>query len=74
RIQGEEVLITKGLEDGENVVTTPLKAVTDGMVVRVVGKPSAISSQLSAGSKQPRDKLGTDGQQAARQRGDKGIR
>jgi multidrug efflux pump subunit AcrA (membrane-fusion protein) len=52
RIQGEEVLITKGLEDGENVVTTPLKAVTDGMVVRVVGKPSAISSQLSAGSKQ----------------------
>jgi RND family efflux transporter MFP subunit len=52
RIQGEEVLITKGLEDGENVVTTPLKAVTDGLVVRVVGKPSAISSQLSAGSKQ----------------------
>jgi RND family efflux transporter MFP subunit len=52
RIQGEEVLVTKGLEDGENVVSTPLKAVTDGMVVRVVGKPSAISRQQAAGSRQ----------------------
>ena len=41
RIQGDDVVVTKGLEDGETVVTTPLKAVTDGMTVRVVGKPSA---------------------------------
>jgi multidrug efflux pump subunit AcrA (membrane-fusion protein) len=34
RIQGDDVVVTKGLEDGENVVTTPLKAVTDGMVVQ----------------------------------------
>jgi multidrug efflux pump subunit AcrA (membrane-fusion protein) len=59
RIQGDDVVVTKGLEDGENVVTTPLKAVTDGMVVRVVGKPSAISQQEE----------GTAGR-----RGDKGIR
>jgi RND family efflux transporter MFP subunit len=48
RIQGDEVLVTKGLQDKEPVVTTPLKAVTDGMAVRVVDKPSAISSQRSA--------------------------
>jgi RND family efflux transporter MFP subunit len=41
RVQGDEVLVTKGLEDGESVVTTPLKAVTDGMTVRMVSKPSA---------------------------------
>jgi RND family efflux transporter MFP subunit len=40
RIQGDEVIVTKGLEDGETVVTTPLKAVTDGMTVRMVSKPS----------------------------------
>jgi RND family efflux transporter MFP subunit len=60
RIQGDDVVVTKGLEDGENVVTTPLKAVTDGMVVRVVGKPSAISRQQEEGT--------------AGRRGDKGIR
>jgi RND family efflux transporter MFP subunit len=38
RIQGDEVVITGGLEDGERLVTTPLKAVTDGMTVRVVGE------------------------------------
>jgi len=41
RVQGDEVVVTKGLEDGEAVVTTPLKAVTDGMTVRMVSKPSA---------------------------------
>jgi RND family efflux transporter MFP subunit len=38
RIQGDEVVITGGLEDGERLVITPLKAVTDGMTVRVVGE------------------------------------
>ena len=37
RLQGEEVVVEKGLGDGEKVVTTPLKAVTDGMAVRLVG-------------------------------------
>ena len=41
RVQGDDVVVTKGLEDGEAVVTTPLKAVTDGMTVRMVSKPSA---------------------------------
>jgi RND family efflux transporter MFP subunit len=41
RVQGDEVVVSKGLEDGETVVTTPLKAVTDGMTVRMVSKPSA---------------------------------
>ena len=41
RVQGDEVVVSKGLEDGEAVVTTPLKAVTDGMTVRMVSKPSA---------------------------------
>jgi RND family efflux transporter MFP subunit len=36
RTQGEEVLITSGLEEGEMVITTPLKAVSKGMRVRVV--------------------------------------
>jgi RND family efflux transporter MFP subunit len=45
RIQGDEVIVTKGLEDGETVVTTPLKAVTDGMTVRLVSEPSALSGQ-----------------------------
>jgi RND family efflux transporter MFP subunit len=36
RIQGDEAVVRGGLEDGEKVVTTPLKAVTDGMVVRTV--------------------------------------
>ena len=48
RIQGDEVLVTKGLADGETVIITPLKAVTDGMTVRMVSEPSAPSSQRSA--------------------------
>ena len=36
RIQGDEVIVSDGLQHGERVVTTPLKAVTDGMSVRVV--------------------------------------
>ena len=38
RIEGDEVVVTGGLEDGEAVVTTPLKAVTDGMRVRTIGQ------------------------------------
>lgn len=34
RLQGDEALIQAGLEDGNRVVTTPLKAVTNGMAVR----------------------------------------
>jgi len=55
RIQGDEVLVTKGLADGEAVVITPLKAVTDGMTVRMVSKPSALrqaQDRLSAVSSQ----------------------
>lgn len=37
RTQGDEVIIEDGLKDGEEVVVTPLKAVTDGMAVRLVG-------------------------------------
>jgi RND family efflux transporter MFP subunit len=36
RIQGERVLVRSGLKDGERLVITSLKAVTDGMVVRDV--------------------------------------
>jgi hypothetical protein len=36
RIQGDDVIVSEGLEDGETVVVTPLKAVTDGMTVRMV--------------------------------------
>ena len=36
RIQGDGVLIKAGLKDGEMIVTSPLKAVSDGMVVRIV--------------------------------------
>jgi RND family efflux transporter MFP subunit len=35
RIQEDEALVTAGLEEGERVVITQLKAVTDGMAVRV---------------------------------------
>lgn len=52
RIQGDEVLVTEGLEDGEYVVTTPLKAVTDGMAVRNVAEQSGSNNQQSAVSKQ----------------------
>lgn len=36
RIQGDGAIIDGGLNNGERVVTTPLKAVTDGMMVRIV--------------------------------------
>ncbi|MBW2645692.1 MAG: efflux RND transporter periplasmic adaptor subunit [Deltaproteobacteria bacterium] len=36
RVQGQDVLIKSGLNDGEMVVITPLKAVTDGMAVRTI--------------------------------------
>ena len=51
RIQGDEVLVTKGLDDGETVVITPLKAVTNGMTVRKVPERSADSNQRAAGSR-----------------------
>ncbi len=35
RVQGEEVLIRSGLKNGETLVISPLKVVTDGMKVRV---------------------------------------
>jgi hypothetical protein len=35
RVQGDEALIQAVLEDGERLVITPLKAVTDGMAVRI---------------------------------------
>lgn len=34
RVQGNDALIQAGLEDGERVVITPLKVVSDGMAVR----------------------------------------
>jgi multidrug efflux pump subunit AcrA (membrane-fusion protein) len=34
RIQGDDVVVTKGLEDGENVVTTPLKQQEEGTAGR----------------------------------------
>jgi hypothetical protein len=34
RLQGDEVMVQAGLKDGESIVITPLKAVTDGMAVR----------------------------------------
>lgn len=40
RYQGEEVLIESGLEDGEMVVFSALKAPTDGMAVRAVTERS----------------------------------
>jgi len=46
RVQGDEVIVTKGIEDGETVVTTPLKAVTDGMAVRIVPERSAAKQIL----------------------------
>jgi len=33
-LQGDEAIVRDGLEDGEKLVITPLKAVTDGMAVR----------------------------------------
>jgi RND family efflux transporter MFP subunit len=36
RIEGETVILRSGLRDGERLVTSPLKAVTDGMTVRVM--------------------------------------
>jgi multidrug efflux pump subunit AcrA (membrane-fusion protein) len=36
RIQGDSVMVMSGLSDGEKVVITPIKSVTDGMKVRTV--------------------------------------
>jgi RND family efflux transporter MFP subunit len=36
RVQGDKVVLEAGLKDGERVVITPLKAVTDGMTIRHV--------------------------------------
>jgi len=38
RVQEEKVLISDGLEPGDRVVTTQLKAVTEGMLVRLEGQ------------------------------------
>ena len=35
RIEGESVLVKSGLSDGDEIVISPLKAVTDGMSVRI---------------------------------------
>jgi len=34
RLRGEEIIVKSGVENGERVITSPLKAVTDGMTVR----------------------------------------
>jgi multidrug efflux pump subunit AcrA (membrane-fusion protein) len=52
RIQGDEVVVTGGLEDGETLVTTPLKAVTDGMTVRVVGEEPRAAKEPPVVSRQ----------------------
>ena len=36
RVQGDEVIVASGLKDGERIVITPLRAVTDGMAIRAV--------------------------------------
>jgi RND family efflux transporter MFP subunit len=36
RVQGDEVVVGSGLKDGERIVITPLKAVTDGMAIRTL--------------------------------------
>jgi RND family efflux transporter MFP subunit len=38
RVQGGHVLVEDGLKDGERVVMTPLKVVTDGMAIRLAGQ------------------------------------
>ena len=35
RLQGDDAVVKHGLEKGERVITTPLKAVADGMAVRI---------------------------------------
>ncbi len=35
RVQGDRALVRAGLEDGEKLIITPLKAATDGMTVRI---------------------------------------
>jgi RND family efflux transporter MFP subunit len=36
RVQGDRAVVRAGLENGEKVIITPLKAATDGMAVRIV--------------------------------------
>ena len=45
RIHGDEVIVRSGLEDGEMLVITPLKAVTDGMAVRVAAANGTTGSR-----------------------------
>jgi len=35
RVQGDRAIVSAGLENGEKVIITPLKAATDGMAVRI---------------------------------------
>jgi hypothetical protein len=35
RVQGDTALVRAGLENGEKLIITPLKAATDGMTVRI---------------------------------------
>ena len=37
-VQGDQVVVEQGLRDGERVVITPLKVVTDGMAIRPAGQ------------------------------------
>jgi RND family efflux transporter MFP subunit len=42
RIQGDQALVKAGLDNGEKIVVTPLKAVSDGMAVRTVATEEEI--------------------------------
>lgn len=42
RVQGDEAVVRAGLNSGERVVITPLKAATDGMAVRTKGVKRAL--------------------------------
>jgi hypothetical protein len=41
-VEGDQALISEGLEQGDLVVTSQLDVVTDGMRVRVAGAEEAI--------------------------------
>jgi RND family efflux transporter MFP subunit len=44
RVQGDQALVTAGLGNGERVVITPLKIVSDGMAVRTASRGEEIQS------------------------------
>lgn len=44
RVQGDQALVTAGLDNGERVVITPLKIVSDGMAVRTASTGGEIQS------------------------------